>query len=541
MLWKKESNGVDALYVNIFDKFKSSMQDIVGKQQQSVKPIPKKSDLISMQKRTEGNGLFAKQVVMTEAMEKYNESLCYAESGSQNISLAYANRSASLFHKEKFKESLVDIELAKKSGYPQHLMLKLDQRKAECLKRIEEGMQMDRFDAKLAFEPDEKFPCMANVLKAEKDTDGNYSVVAKEDIDVGKMIVVEKAYVTYLGRNYLKCNICLKGNANLVPCTKCTTAMFCSAECQGNPLHDFECGMKYADNTQQNVNVMKIVRSIFLATDMFSSVDELMNFVEEAIQSGPNKLEDNLLEPKSQYRMFLKQNLRGDFAKDKDCLAMTFRAFYFIKKMPKFDTMFKSLKYRRFLLHLIGHHVHITNTNEFCYRSFNWTGGPMPDLNQMVVYSQTNLVGRYFPHSCNPNVAGFFSDGSGIWFSIRPIKKGEQLFESLIDFHGLLLSTGQRQQELRELEAKCNCARCTGAIGAIASQAYRKQITSDPDFLAVLVLDINTSCPNHKNMPQAIDKCIEFLRKYARNQWCDEVGTVMKIYWEYLCQILKNM
>lgn len=103
---------------------------------------------------------------------------------------------------------------------------------------------------------------MANVLKIKREFNGNFSVFAKEDIDVGQTVLVEKAFFTYLHNRFgVKCNICLKGNCNLMPCKRCNVAMFCSDECQGNCLHAYECGLKVSDAfRKQKIMTLEVAR-----------------------------------------------------------------------------------------------------------------------------------------------------------------------------------------------------------------------------------------------------------------------------------------
>lgn len=65
-------------------------------------------------------------------MQMYNSSLRYAEKGSKNVSLAYANILVLFFKLMRYHERLFDIDLAKEAGYPEKLMPKLDQRREHC-------------------------------------------------------------------------------------------------------------------------------------------------------------------------------------------------------------------------------------------------------------------------------------------------------------------------------------------------------------------------------------------------------------------------
>lgn len=164
-----------------------------------------------------------------------------------------------------FENCLKDIELAEKFGYPKELMPKLDKRKAECVKYFVSGESHKKLDVKLDFEADEKFPSFANVLRMERDEHGNYSTVAKEDIDIGKVVIVEKAFVSCLNDgSETRCCNCLKIKTNLTPCNKCTNAMFCSDECQASVYHQAECGKNlfHLDNADVKCLSMMTFKSL---------------------------------------------------------------------------------------------------------------------------------------------------------------------------------------------------------------------------------------------------------------------------------------
>lgn len=203
----------------------------------------------------------------------------------------------------------------------------------------------------------EQFPCMANVLKFDGNAKGNLGLFAREDIDVGQIIVAEKALMNYLYyRSGWKCNICLKERTNLVPCKRCTVAMFCRDECQSSSIHEYECGMGYSDNPIVNGTTLQFVRSCLLAIDMFASVDELMAFVEQAISTDPNQIPSNFLDKKSQYEAFLKLSMdpaNQKAEKFRCLLTISYSVRKMLLKIPKINSMFEAKNYRRFLTHLI--------------------------------------------------------------------------------------------------------------------------------------------------------------------------------------------
>lgn len=99
-IWRKESNRDNALYINIqANGLKGSPNENeaiyeFGQQQlRSMSLNFVKNNKKSLQYRNIGNKEFSKKK-WREAMGFYNQSLRFAEIGTENVALAYANRSA---------------------------------------------------------------------------------------------------------------------------------------------------------------------------------------------------------------------------------------------------------------------------------------------------------------------------------------------------------------------------------------------------------------------------------------------------------------
>lgn len=364
MLWKKESKKSDALYVDFlrmasaydydFDErmnpeFPSFISHMV------YQPPTVKTDSVSTQTRTYGNYSFGSGNLM-KAIEWYNDSLCLAPAESKNIPFAYANRASCFLKLKMYDECLADIELAKAAGYPVELMSKLNQRKENCLKEMEKSKgETKRSIETVNFEANKNFPSMANVLRVKKDNSGTYSVFANQDIDIGQTVVAEKAlFGCPFPKASMRCSVCLKRLTNLIPCKKCTRAMFCSAACESSRLHELECEIKFFHN-EIGVRIMAIVRTVVSAINLFSNADELMHFIEQTRQSGA-RLPATMTDAKSQYHAYIKQKLCADNFDGSEiagCIAPIYKK---VMSVPSIKQMFKSKKHERFLQHLIGNH-----------------------------------------------------------------------------------------------------------------------------------------------------------------------------------------
>lgn len=226
-------------------------------------------------------------------------------------------------------------------------MPKLDQRKRNCLKQMQDDPQNDRT---VSTEPDQ-----ANVVEVRKNDSGGYTAVAKSDVDVGRVVVVEEPFNKYLLANFDSiCNICLKECGNLVPCDICADAMFCP-DCKGDALHDYECGLNSGSSDLNSVT-KKIIRSILQTLKVFPVVDDLMAFVEQR-RTNSTEWPAKLVDDRSKYQVFFGTAANISHGNVREAGLYFDIGLHFVYttliRIPKVAEMFHSTKYQRFLLHLI--------------------------------------------------------------------------------------------------------------------------------------------------------------------------------------------
>lgn len=504
MLWKKESKKPDAFYVDLLapglDHWESKLNASLAALDQT--PHPKKSDAIAQQKRNEGNVKFrAREYV--DAMDLYGNCLRYAQPKSEHISLAYANRAACFLSLKMYENCLKDIELATEAGYPEHLMPKLEERKKICLKQMHDDPQPER---KL-LAAHAQFPCLTNALAEVRtsENDGENSIVAKTDIDVGQIIVIEDSFQKYLLKSFgSTCNSCLK--ENLVPCKNCAHAMFCP-ECQGDSLHDHECGLNYCGENAFNRVIMEGVRGILQMLKVFPNVDDLMTIVEQC-QNNPIKWPANLLDEQSKYQLFFGNMDRISGKIHPQASEIIYPVYKTLLQITQINEMFQSTKHQRFLMHAIAHKT-IWEVYETASARYN------------------KIMDKYFKHSCNPNLLRLGCDGKSIYYSIKLIKRGEQLNTCCISLG--IDSIQERQTEFSELGyEKCECPRCSGKVSSsalchrMATDATYKRIVNNIKLMRINIKKINPSL--------MMDDCATFLRKYGRMHWCKELGSMTRLF-----------
>lgn len=265
------------------------------------------------------------------------------------------------------------------------------------------------------------------------------------------------------------------------------------------------------------------MKSLFVwtlkAINMFSTVDELMDFVKQTIQSDPKELPDSLSDDKSKYQAFLKLPINDGMLGPQELVALIYEVYNTLQKIPKIDALFKSRMDRRFLMHLIGQHIQIVQNNS--------VQGCVTIHGQMVTcYHHIPLMEKYFQHSCAPNVISCEGEGNHVFITVRPIKKGERLSYPYCMF--LLEPKEKRQQILWERKKMvCHCSRC---LGITASSAQQIQLASDQNFEDIALGFSPTVVNDPIKSEEFAKKCVTFLKKWDQIPWCDAIGTVMTAY-----------
>ncbi|XP_055306397.1 SET and MYND domain-containing protein 4-like [Sitodiplosis mosellana] len=421
-LWKKES--ATAEYVDLFASVKHPSFDM---HVESLKTQPTRKDYQqSTEWRLKGNEFF-QQENWVEAMKCYNQSLCFAEVGTENVALAYSNRSACNFHLKLYNEVLIDIELAKKANLPDRFVLNLEQRKNESMKLMSTFERKAEFEPKLSYEAEKNFPCMANVMEIKYNEEFGRHLVAKCDIPVGQTVLVEND-IPAIRDDILSCYNCLQVLVNFIACPNCPDVKFCTLDCLNrNETHKLECGSflprMYFEMRHQ-------IKTLLMAITSFPDVDALMQFVEGTLLENPETLPTSLNDLKSKYHFFFKLSTSAPFSHE---LMEAYKVYKTAINLPKVSSRFDNDRKKRFLMHVSMHHVLVYNTNKFGsdYSSF--------------VANVSSLLN----HSCAPNIVSYIFSRNIISVSGRPIRKGEQLFFNYLGFNDTSSNANERKAKLK--------------------------------------------------------------------------------------------
>ncbi len=299
MLWEEDSSCKSGdLYVDLLTNFFYPINYTRIKR--------KKSNAESLRVRKEGNGKF-NQKDFEGALAKYNESVCLAENGTEYLGLSYGNRSSCFEKLKMYSRCLVDIQLAQDNNYPERLMKKLEQRKMKCNLILQSEMVIPN-QPSLSFAADQQLPCISNTVEITIDKQFGRLVRARENIQIGEIVLMEPDYVRLvIGRNN-RCLDCGKKNMNFVPCCNCAGAMFCGENCSKNNFHEIECNMLFDKDycSEDDYFGLYVLRSVIIGMNTFPSIAEMMLAVKQYRLSDPHEITDSTQTHLSQYQTFFK-------------------------------------------------------------------------------------------------------------------------------------------------------------------------------------------------------------------------------------------
>ncbi|XP_055295208.1 SET and MYND domain-containing protein 4-like [Sitodiplosis mosellana] len=443
-LWKKESNGAEAQYVDLFahldDEQKGDLIDEFTKL--STTSAGHKDNQSSRTFRQRGDDFFRDEN-WSEAMDSYNESLRYADE-SENVSIVYLNRSSCFFNMKMYEKALVDAERAMSSNAPTHLIPKLDQCKQRCRERVDNIKQPPEWVPTLSYEANENHPCLANVIDINYNREFGRYLVATADIPIGRTVLVTKSIASaFTAEKQAYCHTCQKIKMNFIPCKNCSDVMFCDEDCANKDhLHKMECQSCY--HQIKDIRPKLIVRTILVAIDIFPNIESLITFVHEVTSDkGCDTIPKTSCDAPSKYGIFL--TLTPSY-KDKN-LFRAYRAFTYINLMPNVKQMFDTEAKQRFLMHLVLHHTILIPKNAF---------GTRAQYTLEDIYDVLSMAN----HSCSPNLESFIRGKLYYCETVRPIEKGDQLF---INYLGdeVIEPTSRRWEYIKKNWGfDCKCDKC---------------------------------------------------------------------------------
>lgn len=469
------------------------------------------------------------------AMHNYTKALCYAEIGTANVSMALENRAKCFFQMEQYDQTMVDIHLALGAGCTKGLMSNLRELQDDCQKMSTSGECVQKTSDErlyqLDFQKHKKFPCLANIVDVQQNAEFGRHIVAKHDVDVGKVILMEESFASVVQSAERTCYTCLAESKNFIACPHCTDVVFCNDKCMNaNQMHRLECHTIYHE---MSYKMQFIIRTVLVATTAFPSIDDLMAFVEDHIQR--QNLPESITDLQSKYSLYLQLE---KFPLNDNAVMDVYNLFHSAMALPSVRKLFATLQKQRFLMHLLYHHLAVNVNNG--YENDHTTS--------------IGLVLCLFNHSCAPNLFNCAIDNKKFCITIRPVKKGKHFILlkcflrrswNRISFHEfsfaiftgqqLFISylpdsddqtTKQRQDELKtRWHFECKCDKCAPH----GKHAHTNKMRQDSCYKFVS-RNFKNDASTFANTAQIRKKCIKFLQKFGDYPSANEVKYISDIY-----------
>lgn len=444
-IWQKESVEPTALYVDILQmsKSKREQQSDAGNKKSNVKNAK-----LAIQFCRAGDEEFnLKQ--WDSARQWFNRSLCYSNQNTCFASLAYAKRAQCYLVEGMYQACWTDLRLAQESGLPEKLLPTFERDKRSCEAMMnQQWMQANSpppTQPMLSYPYDPQFPETSGILQIVSDESMGRQIRARQAIAVGQILIVEQGFIASTTAYYQKCCICLTNDQNLLPCARCTQAMLCK-NCEY--LHHSECELQTAMNVHAYPWLMKVLRSLLNAIRLFKTIDEMMEFVGDAISEGRKKPPITpIIDLKSKYRAFLQLIAVPTIQPTLNTMVSKLHAVLLNHRIGR---KFATIKSQRFLAHLLIHHICVIN-------AFTTRVGSVDSEHECLEIIAP--ISSYLKHSCAPNVSKYLVGNSIVVVAMRPIEPNEQLTVSYCD---ILMRRNDRQNILQtEYGFRCSCERCS--------------------------------------------------------------------------------
>ncbi|XP_001865735.2 SET and MYND domain-containing protein 4 [Culex quinquefasciatus] len=452
-----------------------------------------------------GNKSFQKES-WNEALAYYN--LCYMatpESNESEKAIILANRSAALYHMEKYDLALKDIQRAIRLQYPKELMYKLTERKArcylgkkdhvkalECFKEtlpaldncklpLERRQKLER-DAQIMInllpkniEAEKKLakgrkPVPAEPKKpavpefyAEKGLYFDYSSeegrFAKTNVDLkpNTIVLVEKPHVSVLLEEYSKthCSTCFKRVSVPVCCPKCSDVVFCSEDCESSAnsgYHKYECGfLPIFWKSGASITCHMALRIITQQSEEYFL--QLRPELDGLTSEQTDKLKHD------DYRKIYKLVTHEETRSAEDFFQRTLMATL-LNACLTLGGFYKTKEAESFIGGLLLHNLQLLqfNAHEISElqreddrdvgKSVFIGGGLYPTL-------------ALFNHSCEPGVTRYYKGNSVCVRSVRSIAAGSMIGEN----YGPMFTQTPREERratlLNQYRFSCNCRACS--------------------------------------------------------------------------------
>ncbi|XP_036149806.1 SET and MYND domain-containing protein 4 isoform X2 [Monomorium pharaonis] len=330
--------------------------------------------------------------------------------------------------------------------------------------------------SKLTYGPSQEVPAVSDGVVISFSEKYGRHYVATREFKPGDIVSIEDPYahVIYEERYYTHCHYCLSRSYNLIPCSECPLAQYCSENCRKlawKTCHEIECPILKLLTNLLNVDkdkirmISKIIRLLIVITENGTKIKELQRDIETAESNSDNRTagftDTGILDSFStRSALSLATNMTtrpligiSAFA----CISalavilLATQTKFFPKKYEIDDlkdiSEFSELK---FCASIMFRACVIMSSNCF---SIQQEPGIVSGSGLYVAHSLYN-------HSCAPNTFRHFEGLTMITRVLIPIHPGDQIFTSYGGVYAHMSRAERKQKILQDYFLDCNCPAC---------------------------------------------------------------------------------
>lgn len=437
-----KTNHIDDIYNALYDDDLSnvviSALEVLKKTQQLPYVSKKQKDgILSTEERKRGNIAFEMGNLQL-ALLCYNHAILLAPNNSQELKLAFSNRSA-IFQKWKLYEAcLQDIDICFSKGCPADIVDKLQKRRKEvvCLAPNNEVKYfLNNLSKKFTqcASSNLEIPCASSDIKVAS-TDVPI-IVASRDIKVGSVLATETSYVSYTNatNTLFCCHYCQKPSLNLIPCEGCVNALFCNEECKSKCIkeyHKYECLILHiiceiCNGPVPNLMIKAVLKMRQNCKTWRELIDASYNMGLDRMSSSSVK---DIFDADCIFSILSQNdNRRFIYGIKYDASFVCATLLHYLGEIPSFFP--KDIDEKKQATHALGRimmflslhiaynkiYIPIENQNTDTYKYFNITN-----------YGYFSMIGK-LNNSCTPNTIALYNNNKISLIALEPIKSGDEL------------------------------------------------------------------------------------------------------------------
>ncbi|EDS42181.1 conserved hypothetical protein [Culex quinquefasciatus] len=453
----------------------------------------------ALEHKEQGNKAFQYEK-WSAAVKCYNKA-CHLlpQENDLEMSLIVANRSAALFHLNKYEHALQDIELALELKYPQDMHYKLMERKARCYfgmkdlpnafeyytktydslqysnlspekreKWIKDTQKMI-IDLELRIANVRKYlePVKNSLMKKFEpyvdkalyfdctETEGRFART-RIDLRPNHVLLRQLPHAAVVTGEFCEshCDHCCRRVEILFSCPRCMDVIYCSSECQKTAqesYHRFECGfLSYLKNSGANVVAMLALRIVTQ-----KSLDYFVEIKDELGSLGSEEV-DRL--PVDDYRRIYNFVTHSEGRDTEESLKWAFMAAL-LNTVLSLGYFYRSRYLDSYIGTLLLHNLQVVTFNSHEISELQ-RKSPRDTGISVCIGAGLYPTLVLFNHSCDPGITRYFVGSAVFVRTVRNIPAGSVVAEN----YGQLFVRAPRHERRKSLKKlykfDCYCQAC---------------------------------------------------------------------------------